>query len=368
MNILYLSHLTGSEYAGPTYSVPKQIEAQSKIDRVFWYNAVSENIGKWRELVYYHDLKDFPRESIKDLPTPFNKPDLIVVELFYNMTGTKLQKELMTSEIPYVIVPRGELTKNAQLRKSLKKTLANIWICKRYARKAIAIQYLTDQECKDSGDCWNRNHVIIPNGIDIPSKTKEFFNSPEIRCVFIGRIEPYQKGLDLLIEACKMIRAKLIEKKCKIVICGPDKEGKLSELKKMTQDNDLSSFITFCDGVYGKEKEKLLLGNDIFLVPSRFEGHPMALVEALAYGLPIVATVGSNMKAEIERYGAGWTADNTAKSISKALQKMIDDRESFKLKSVQAKRLSKQYEWNSIAQKSHMLYERLLDMNKTKEG
>ena len=55
MNILYLSHLSGASYAGPTYSVPKQIEAQSKIDNVFWYNATTQGKREWKELQYYHD-------------------------------------------------------------------------------------------------------------------------------------------------------------------------------------------------------------------------------------------------------------------------------------------------------------------------
>ena len=39
MNILFISHLCGSSFAGPTYSVPKQIEAQATVDNIFWYNA-----------------------------------------------------------------------------------------------------------------------------------------------------------------------------------------------------------------------------------------------------------------------------------------------------------------------------------------
>ena len=126
MNILYLSHLSGASYAGPTYSVPKQIEAQSKIDNVFWYNATRGGKEEWKSLPFYHDLTEYPKESIFSLPEPFNHPDIIVVELFYNMAKSNLRRELVTGNIPYVIIPRGELTKQAQKRKALKKTIANI--------------------------------------------------------------------------------------------------------------------------------------------------------------------------------------------------------------------------------------------------
>lgn len=358
MNILYLSHLSGASYAGPTYSVPKQIEAQSKIDNVFWYNATNSGREEWKNLPFYHDLLEYPQESIHSLPAPFNHPDLIVVELFYHMTRSNLCKELVKGNIPYVIIPRGELTKQAQNRKRLKKIIANLLICKKYANKATAIQYLTDQEYFDSGDKWNDNHVIISNGITLPESVKTEYCQDGIKCVSIGRIEPYQKGLDLLIDACVEIKDELSAAKCTITICGPDKEGKLNELKEQVHANDLESIIEFKDGVYGEEKEKILLLSDVFVIPSRFEGHPMALIEALSYGLPCIATTGSNMRKEIEEFDAGWTADCSKESLKNAILKMLN---SFDLnKAKNARKLSEEYDWGLLAKKSHFLYKSLL--------
>jgi hypothetical protein len=157
MNVLYLSHLSGASFAGPTYSVPKQIEAQARVDNVFWYNATKSGNKDWKAVPYYHDLNEYPQESIFALPEPFNNPDIIVVELFYNMTKSNLRKELVTGNIPYIIIPRGELKKQAQERKGLKKKIANLLFCHKYAQNAAAIQYLTEQEYKDSGNSWNKN-------------------------------------------------------------------------------------------------------------------------------------------------------------------------------------------------------------------
>lgn len=359
MNILYLSHLSGEVYAGPTYSVPKQIEAQSKLDNVFWYNAVKTRVDKWKQLPFYHDRNEYPNERIKSLPEPFNNPDIIVVELFYNMVKSPLIRELLRGEIPYIIIPRGELTKQAQARKRLKKKIANFLVCKRYAQRAAAIQYLTEQEYKDSGDIWNENHSIIPNGIDLPEKTKETFSENAIKCISIGRIEPYQKGLDMLIEACSQIKSELIESNCIITICGPDKENKLAGLKQLVKNQGLDSVINFHDGVFGKEKEKMLLDSDVFLIPSRFEGHPMALIEALSYGLPAIATTGSNMRAEVEIHHAGWTADCTPADLAHALEKMVSARSKLKFYGNNAKQLAREYSWDLIAQKQSVFFYRI---------
>lgn len=361
MNILYLSHLSGASYAGPTYSVPKQIGAQSKIDHVFWYNAVENSLKEWEDLEYYHDMKEYPNESIFDLPEPFNKPDLIVVEMFYNMFKSKLLREMVHGEIPYVIIPRGELTKQAQHRKRLKKSIANLIACRKYAQKAAAIQYLTEQEHEDSGVLWNKNCLVIPNGITLPVETRQYRDEmKEIRCVSIGRIELYQKGLDLLIEACAKIKDALQEKCCHITICGPDKENQLTDLKTRVENAGLKSVIELRDGVYGDEKKKLLLDSDVFIIPSRFEGHPMALIEALSYGLPCVATTGSNMRENIEKYNAGWTADNTVDSIKKAMLSMLNDRDSYRSKGQNAYNLACEYDWTKLSQIAHDEYSKLL--------
>lgn len=360
MNILYLSHLGGNPSSGPTYSVPKQIEAQSKLDNVFWFNAVKKDVNIWKEYPYYHDLNEFPHESIKDLPSPFNKPDIVVVELFYNMMKSPIIKELIKGVIPYVIIPRGELTKQAQNRKRFKKEIANLLVCRHYAKKAAAIQYLTEQEKQDSGDDWNRNYTIIPNGIEIPEKTKVSFSDNGIKCVSIGRIEPYQKGLDLLIEACSSIKNELTVANCSIIICGPDKENKLVKLKEAVKNTRLDLIIKFKEGIYGKEKAELLMNSDVFLIPSRFEGHPMALIEALSYGLPCIATTGSNMRKEVEVNNAGWSADNTVESLASSMLKMLNEKWCFREKSLNAIELARQYSWGRIARRTHDFYNRIV--------
>lgn len=358
MNILYLSHLSGASYAGPTYSVPKQIEAQSKLDNVFWYNSVKNSNKEWKKYSYYHDLEEYPKESIAELPEPFNQPDIIVVELFYNMMKSPLIRELIKIDVPYIIIPRGELTVQGQSRKRLKKKIANILICKKYANRAAAIQYLTEQECRDSGNSWNKKYIIVPNGITSPPITKTEHSKEGIKCVSIGRIEPYQKGLDILIEACAEIKEQLISARCTITICGPDKEGKLKSLKSLVSNQGLEQIIKFHEAVFGKEKQEMLLNNDVFIIPSRFEGHPMALIEALSYGLPVIATTGSNMREEIEEYNAGWGSDNSVEGIRNAILKMINSDE-YLQRSNNAVILSRKYEWDSLAIRAHDAFEQI---------
>lgn len=363
MYILYISKLSGRLNAGPTYSVPKQVGAQAKYDDVFWYNLTISEREEWKRLDYYADIADFPNGSFKDLPSPFNRPDLIVIEQLYDVVGNAIIKEIVKSKIPYVIIPRSEFTKKAQRRKWYKKKIANFLICNKYAKKAASIHYLTRQEYEDSGDKWNKNHFIIPNGINIPRNRKVAFSTNGIKCIFLGRVEPYQKGLDLLIEACGVIKNNLLDSRCSIIICGPNIEKKKNYLVKLIHQKGLSSIVQFKDAVYSVEKEQALVNSDVFVLTSRFEGLSMALLEALSYGVPCIVTPGTNFDCEIGKYDAGWTASCSKEGIASAFLSMLKTSPSeWKTKSENALLLANNFQWEKIALNSHIEYKKILKL------
>lgn len=366
MRILFISRLYGQPWAGPTYSVPKQIEAQNKVDDVLWFNIVKgsksewrDTITKWKERDYYLDLDDVSSGMIINLPKPFDNPDLVVVEQCYPFAISTVLLQLLFHQYNYILVPRGEFTKQAQKKSRLKKTIANALIYKLWAKKACAIQYLTQDEA-DTSHGWNNKGIILPNGTVIPEKINQSFNDNKIECIFIGRISVFHKGIDLLIEACEIIKEEMKAANCTIDIYGPDRENKVNELKEIVLHKGLDQIIHFHDGVYGIEKDKIIRNADCFIMTSRFEGHPTSLLEALSYGKPCLVTNGSHMRKEIEHAKAGWGADNTVESISIALKQMVNDCGSFAEKGRNARLLANRYSWDAIAQKSHIEYEKLL--------
>lgn len=367
MNILYISKLDGRPWVGPTYSVPKQISAQAGYDNILWFNLYDggqpegiENINKWRDLSYYTDLSNVPNGHISDLPAPFNSPDLIVVEQCYPYARNTIRHEIMKSGIPYIVIPRGEFTKNAQNKKALKKKIGNFVLqIPKFVRNGIAIQCLTNQENKETDTYWGEKRIILPNGTDIPD-FYEKNNKKEKVFVSIGRYEPYQKGLDLLIDAVEANYDLLISNNINIALYGSNMEHKREILEDTVKSKKLESIITFHDGVFGEEKDRVLRNADAFLMPSRFEGHPTGLLEALAYGLPCLATTGSNMREEIVDSEAGWGADNTSESVSIALRNMINNINTFEIKGKNARALANQYSWDAIAKRSSEEYTKLL--------
>ena len=363
MNILYVSNLTGNLFAGPNNSVPAQIRAQSHIDNVFWYNINNVKREEWKELNCYN-IKDYPKVRLKDLPEPFNKPDIAVIEEFYCYPFCKIITDLKKDKIPYVIIPRSELTKKAQQRKKVKKIIGNLFYFKKMASDAVAIQYLSQQEKKDSGNKWNKNNFVIPNGINIPEKKRERFLENGINATYIGRYEIYQKGLDILIDAISNLQNILRGENFVLNMYGVNQETTIKVLKKKIIDNNIEDLIIINDAVYAGDKEEVLLNTDIFILTSRFEGMPMGVIEALAYGIPCFVTNGTNMVDYIKEYNAGWTAECSARNISEAIKNMLIDKDKIIEKGQNAKKLASNFEWYKIAEKSHEIYRELIKGDK----
>ena len=355
MNILFLSKLNDYPFYGPSHCVPEIVRAQAEVDSVFWYNTVHREEA-WKALPYYHDLLEYPSLSIHDLPEPFNHPDIIVAESNYPQFESKLGLELLAGEIPYIYVTHGSLTEQMTASVNANRKRETILYDQAFLRKAAAIQYATTQEYMASGDVWNERHVIIPNGIAMPEKGKSCFHEGRMQGLFIGRLNAYQKGLDLLIDACSLIRSELRNAGFTISIYGPHEHSDEPALRKLAADRGLEGIVEFPGAVSGEEKERVLLASDVFVMTSRTEGQPIALLEALSYGLPCIVTTGTNMRDEINAFHAGWTADNTPEDIARALLSMLREKDRLMDYSGNARRLAKEYDWHSIAQKQHEFY------------
>lgn len=358
MNILYISKLDGAPWSGPSYSIPMQINSQAEYDNIMWYNLTDDKFKTFTKEKNYNDIINYPVKTIKNLPSPFNNPDLVIFEQFYAFTVERIVHEVQLRDIPYIIVPRGEMNREAQRRKRVKKTIANMLIMAQFVRNAVGIQFLTASELDSSVNFKVKRKFIIPNGVAIKnhiqvSKEKK---KDRVDVVYIGRLDLYHKGLDLLIKATNKVKLFMREKRCSISIYGPDRTDCVEKLQGMIREYSISDIISIQDGLYGEKKEEVLISSDVFIMTSRFEGLPMGLIEALSYGLPAIITKGTNMAKEIEENGAGWGCGTDINSIAKGIIRMLEELDNMDQYRINAKKMAELYSWERIAASSHELY------------
>jgi len=354
MVLVYLSNLSQDYSCGTNVSIPESIKAQEKIDQCIWIELNNTEMPQWRECKSFHKLKEFGTKfSINVLPKPFNNPDIVIFEELYWFKYIAIAKELQMLNIPYIIVPRGSMTSAAQHNHAyIKKAIANLMFFKYFSQHALAIQYLSIGEKNASGERWNKQALVIPNGISLPANLDiKQFSKESIRAIFIGRLDYYQKGLDLLLKSLLLLKPELIQSKFTLSLYGPNDKNS-SDIRKDIVRNGLSEIVFCYDEVHGIEKEKVLKSSDLFILTSRFEGMPISILEAISHGIPVAVTPGTNFAETVQTHNAGWASENsTIEQLCRMLLKIIREKDTIGEKSSNAIELAQSYCWPNIAKK-----------------
>ena len=113
-------------------------------------------------------------------------------------------------------------------------------------------------------------------------------NNDKLRLLYLGRIEK-NKGIDYILDALKVLDNQGIDFIFRMA--GKENvEGEyIGRFKEVFKDK-----FEYCGVVSGKCKDDLLKDSDVFVMPSFYEGLPMALLECMSFGVvPVVTDVGS---------------------------------------------------------------------------
>ena len=129
--------------------------------------------------------------------------------------------------------------------------------------------------------------VNIPNGVEVPKEDRTSYDQV-IHAITTARLSR-EKGVDILLKAWKNVFKEEKTLKLTIIGSGPLEE----EMKRMTQSLNVGESVKFVGFV--SNVETYLKNADMFILASRTEGMSNALLEAMSYGFPCIATnVGGN--------------------------------------------------------------------------
>ncbi len=195
--------------------------------------------------------------------------------------------------------------------------------------------------------------IIMPNGVDLEfdygiNKKNNYKKNNEITFLYIGRIDIYQKGLDIVLNAFKKIQLKT-PLKLNLIIAGPSVKFNTYILKRKTDNLKLKN-VTFLDYVNDKKKAKLFEKADYFLHISRFEGMARAAREAIANNIPLIASYESNFGSWVEKYNLGFACNVSSESLINALEKAISINNKYNLLVNNVISYKKKYNWKYVAE------------------
>lgn len=255
----------------------------------------------------------------------FVKPDIINFHDTYIPFHIAFARLCSKNNWRYTITPRGGLGELAQRIKFYKKYPANIFFFKKYIKNASIVHALSEIESNDIKNKFKHTPTeIISNGIDkdllnisneIKNSNKSNFKK-KIKIGFVGRIDIYHKGIDLLFEALLKFKNNHNSTLFELIIIGPyhskkDKKYVESFIKRFS----LNKTIILKGKLFGHKKWLELSNFDIFVHTSRFEGIPNSVLEAMAFGKPCLVTEGTNLASLIKKNNCGWSSQTSIESI-----------------------------------------------------
>jgi glycosyltransferase involved in cell wall biosynthesis len=137
------------------------------------------------------------------------------------------------------------------------------------------------------------HNIYVPSAIPIPPVYGRDWNGNRaLEILFLGRIYREQKRVHLFPNICTALQSSGIPFHWTIAGDGPE----LGFLKSAMRDAENEGIVTFTGEVPYRKIPELFKAHDIFLMTSDYEGLPMSLVEAMAYGMvPVVTDLESGM-------------------------------------------------------------------------
>ncbi len=203
---------------------------------------------------------------------------------------------------PYVISPHGMLDPWAVRNSAWKKRLVGWLFEKKHLVQATCLHALCVSERAAFREFGLKNPVcVIPNGIDLPQR--QGYDAPWVEKVeagkkvllYLGRLHP-KKGLVNLLRAW---RQALVDNNRNpdwvLALAGWDQGGHEAELQKLAAELGLEQSVLFLGPQFGIAKQACYENADAFVLPSYSEGLPMTVLEAWAYGLPVMMTPQCNI-------------------------------------------------------------------------
>lgn len=217
------------------------------------------------------------------------KADVVIIHGYYLWWIPVLAIVLKLSKVPYVITPHGSLTTRQMTVAPLKKRIYEItagWFVRSWLATFVTGSVIEAAEIKEQ---FPRCAASVGGvGTTLPEKFKsgDAIGNP-IRLLCLSRIAP-KKRIDLCIAAVGVLVSSSV--KVQLTVAGEGDAKLMGELQELVSAGKLTDSVEFVGQVQGDAKSQAFLSADVFLLPSDDENFGIGLAEALAHGLPCVAS------------------------------------------------------------------------------
>lgn len=254
-------------------------------------------------------------------------PDVVHLHSAYVPPNITLGRHLRRWGVPYVVTPHGALAPPVTWRRPYLK-----WPYRLLFERLLLDRATFVHAVSDSDDIRRYGVtapiVVAPNAIDLDGLPRDLDPDALRRrwpmvtgkrvFLFVGRLDPLLKGLDILLAA--FARALASSRRIALVLAGPDWRGGERRLRDLARRLGVEREVLFLGPVYGREKFDLLASGDVFVHTSRSEaGLPFAVLEALACARPCLVSRRADPLGLVAAYRAGVVVEPEVDQVATSL-------------------------------------------------
>jgi glycosyltransferase involved in cell wall biosynthesis len=180
----------------------------------------------------------------------------------------------------------------------------------------------------------------------VPDDVFEIERKPAEFILYFGRLDIFHKGLDVLLSAIDILTDKYPSLELRMAGRGKDAEV----VRTMARDLGIENNVRMLGAVSDEERSSLLSHAVVQLMPSRFEGFGLAAAEAMAAGVPLIATsVGSLPEVVDAPLGGILVPAENPEALATAADDLLSNPEKREALSASARESAKRFRWSSVA-------------------
>ena len=324
---------------------------------VWFFPRFSPNIHAFREFAFSHELTTWLWQSM-------NQYDLIHIHAIFSYPSTVAMAIARAKKIPYIIRPLGQLCEWSLQQSARKKQVYLKLIERANVNDCQSIHFTSLQEQQEASQLnLNCPSFILPHGLtisphveDAKQRLRKLLNIPldEPIILFLSRLHP-KKGLNYLIPALGKSNHRF-----HFVLAGSGSTEYQAEIESLLVSHGIRERTHLVGFVKGETKDLFMQGADLFALTSYSENFGVAVLEALAVGLPTLLTSGVALSSLVQEHQLGYVTKQDISAISDALEEFFNEPDAAKKLGDRARRLIlEKYTWSQISTQLIEIYKQM---------
>ncbi|OUC13591.1 MAG: group 1 glycosyl transferase [Alkalinema sp. CACIAM 70d] len=294
---------------------------------------------------------------------------IVILNGIFHRSVFAVAQQLRKLRVPYIVAPHDPYHPAIFQKNAYLKWPYWFLVEKQLLQQATAIQVLDAQHKQ-----WltrlgiHRPILDLPNGFEAQDVLPEMelqwqcnnLEQPNsvTRFFFLGRLDAYNKGLDLLIEAFAQ-HQQSAPAPSNLTIQGAD-WGDRASLEAQVARLNLAETVKFLPPDYHTSPSQLAVQYDVFCMPSRFEGFSLSALEAMLAGRVLLVSDVAGIATHVQASGCGVVVQATGESIYQGMQQLGNCRDRWPEMGLKGRQYAlENLQWEQIAQRALEQYRRL---------